>query len=849
MDTPGASSSLGAYLKANRTFFLLALLIVVSVSGYFWYRSGFTLEIGKFFASSCSDIGLFDSQAQCRNTCVANPDACVFRASSGCYRVPNGVECGNGCDPYGPPNCTAINPSVTAPPNIGGCANAAIPWSATFDIPTGVTGYQTATFHDPQPGCTRTTVEAGSGGSVTSFNTTAGTYSVKWDPSLDVHCGRYQFDVNLGGGQGVGKVFNYGVACGAATTQPPATSPPLVPLVCAPVSQTVIVGQSAAITATGGTGSFAWTAPGGTPGSATGSPFSVSYATPGFKTVTVASGGNQAACVVTVTAPATSNPPASPVCSPATQSVTSGTNAAVGGSGGTTPYTWSAPDGNPASGSGNSFSTLYSPVVTPPSPASHTITMTDKTGQTATCSVAVNCPIPVACPAPPAGCTYQGANQCTCGTLVCQSNVPLVCSPANRTMSIGQSDTWQAGGGSGSYAWSAPGANNTAGSGQYFATSYGSSGNFTITVTDSQARTAVCNVAVNTTAPPTTITPPPTAPSLTLQKLVRNVSQSGSEAKSVSANPADTVEFSLRVSSVGTASAVDVTVRDALPSGLSYQPGTTTIDSVPAADGIVSTGLNLGTLTPGRTVTVRFRATVAPEQYFNAGTTTLTNTAYARAANAPELSDVAFVSVTRNPQNPSMSLTKLGRNTTRGQTGENSPVYASPGETLGFIVHIRNTSSTALTNVLVRDIMPSGISYVPGSAQLNNQPVSDTLVTSGANIGTLAPGQEAVVTFSGRVAGATELPGGTTTLINTVQASADGVPALSAQLPIIIVNPAAVTHVPTGPGESTILALVVSAIVTLLYVGYTSTDVYRRREAGELADQARREKDRIDFRR
>ncbi|HXV26948.1 MAG TPA: hypothetical protein VD862_02925 [Candidatus Paceibacterota bacterium] len=47
--------------------------------------------------------------------------------------------------------------------------------------------------------------------------------------------------------------------------------------------------------------------------------------------------------------------------------------------------------------------------------------------------------------------------------------------------------------------------------------------------------------------------------------------------------------------------------------------------------------------------------------------------------------------------------------------------------------------------------------------------------------------------------------------------------------------PPSVVQIPTGPGESTVLALIVSAIVTLLYVGYTSTDAFRRREAGVIA--------------
>jgi uncharacterized repeat protein (TIGR01451 family) len=310
----------------------------------------------------------------------------------------------------------------------------------------------------------------------------------------------------------------------------------------------------------------------------------------------------------------------------------------------------------------------------------------------------------------------------------------------------------------------------------------------------------------------------------------------------VNANPSDTVEFSVRVSSVGTGPVLGAVVRDALPAGLTYVPGSTTIDGVSASDGVTSTGLNLGDMPTGRTITIRFRATVAPATFFATGTSVLTNTAYARGSNVTEVSDVAFVTIANLPQTLTMSLVKMGRNITRGETGERTPVYASPVQTIEFVLRVRNTSNAPLTDVVLRDIVPAGITFVPGSVRIGSSPASDTLTASGLNLGTLAVGQEVVVTFSGRVAGATELPTGTTTLINTAQATATGVGTLIAQLPVIITNTAVVVPpISTGPGESTVLALIISGIITLLYVGYTSTDTYRRREIGAIANETKDE--------
>jgi uncharacterized repeat protein (TIGR01451 family) len=215
-----------------------------------------------------------------------------------------------------------------------------------------------------------------------------------------------------------------------------------------------------------------------------------------------------------------------------------------------------------------------------------------------------------------------------------------------------------------------------------------------------------------------------------------------------------------------------------------------------------------------------------------------------------EISDTAFVTVIVAPQTLSMSLTKMGMNTTRGETAEHSPVAASPTQTIQFVLRVRNTSAGSLTNVTLRDVVPQGITAIAGSVRVGGVAASDILTTSGLNIGTLAPGQEAVVTFSGRVVTARELPMGTTTLINTVQAMADNVGMIIAQLPIIITNSAVVVPpISTGPGESTILALIISGIVTLLYVGYTNTDTYRRREVGEIVRETKKDAKQFDFRR
>jgi hypothetical protein len=245
--------------------------------------------------------------------------------------------------------------------------------------------------------------------------------------------------------------------------------PPSLALSCKPEALTVELGAIARVSATGGTGSYVWAAPGGTTTSGTGPTFATSYPVAFTTTITVTSGTEVAGCVVTVPQPAPPPPTPAPaptpaiptlVCAPPAQTVAIGQTANVSATGGTGTYAWSAPGGSTITGTGAAFGTSYAAA------GSNTITVTSG-AQTATCLV--NVPPP----APP----------------------PLVCAPPTQTVAIGQAANVSATGGTGTYSWSAPGGTTPTGSGAAFGTSYAAAGSNTITVT-SGAQTASCQVNV-----------------------------------------------------------------------------------------------------------------------------------------------------------------------------------------------------------------------------------------------------------------------------------------------------------------------------------------------------------------
>lgn len=90
---------------------------------------------------------------------------------------------------------------------------------------------------------------------------------------------------------------------------------------------------------------------------------------------------------------------------------------------------------------------------------------------------------------------------------------------------------------------------------------------------------------------------------------------------------------------------------------------------------------------------------------------------------------------------------------------ENEPkwadrVYAVPGECVRFRIGIRNMSSEMFKNLTLRNILPTGLSYIDGSTRIYNArhpqgvTLSDNIITDmGVNIGDYAPGANAWIYF------------------------------------------------------------------------------------------------------
>jgi uncharacterized repeat protein (TIGR01451 family) len=143
-----------------------------------------------------------------------------------------------------------------------------------------------------------------------------------------------------------------------------------------------------------------------------------------------------------------------------------------------------------------------------------------------------------------------------------------------------------------------------------------SSKNYIITCTGTGG-SASAKMVINITNIPT---------SLSISKLVRNVTDGTAYLDATSANPGEIVSFQIQILA-GNAGLQSVIVTDTLPNRVIYL-GNLQINGAPASGNITSS-LNIGDLYANQTRTITFDAKIADSNQFSSGITTLINSALA----------------------------------------------------------------------------------------------------------------------------------------------------------------------------------------------------------------------------
>jgi len=247
------------------------------------------------------------------------------------------------------------------------------------------------------------------------------------------------------------------------------------------------------------------------------------------------------------------------------------------------------------------------------------------------------------------------------------------------------------------------------------------------------------------------------SPALRIDKLIRNITSGSGFSDTVNAKPNDEIEFSIMVSSTGTKNVENVKVWDNLPSGLTYISGSTTIDGSYRSDGIVSGGIYIGSIFVNQTKEIRFRVKVS--------------------SSIPGLSGGITINVgTQNIQSSTgASISKLGRNISQGQTDWSSSVTAYLGNEVEFSIQIINNTGSDLTNVKIKESLPTTLSLITNSTNVDGMNWGGDITGAGLNLGTITRNQTKTIKYRVTVIGGTSGGSGLITLTNTAYANGNDV--------------------------------------------------------------------------
>ncbi len=204
--------------------------------------------------------------------------------------------------------------------------------------------------------------------------------------------------------------------------------------------------------------------------------------------------------------------------------------------------------------------------------------------------------------------------------------------------------------------------------------------------------------------------------------------------------------------------------------------------------------------------------------------TTYTLTCYGQYGSVTR-SVTLYVSYGKN-----IALIKLGRNLTNGDRTYEKTFRLANGEVAEFYIAVSAVDAD-LTNVVVKDILPFGFTYINGTTKANGVLQSDTITTSGLSLGNIPKGNTKYITFQAYGSAV----GSYLTVTNTVEVTADNQTKVTDTATVVFGVVLGAATIKTGPVESLIVLLVISLGISILSWYYLTINprgklVYQRIE-------------------
>ena len=198
------------------------------------------------------------------------------------------------------------------------------------------------------------------------------------------------------------------------------------------------------------------------------------------------------------------------------------------------------------------------------------------------------------------------------------------------------------------------------------------------------------------------------------------------------------ITYTVTLQNTGNVAANNVVLTDAVPAGTTFVPG-----SLTGATGTPPTLTLLAPLAAGGTTTVTYQVKVGnivpnPNPVSNTVAATFTYTV------DPTRPNVAQGTAVGGPADTQVNTAKLVVS-----KSANKPI-AYIGDTITYQIAVQNTGNVSADNVVLTDLLPTGVSYVVGSL-IVSIPYSGTLASGLALSGPVASGQTVTLSFQAKV--------------------------------------------------------------------------------------------------
>jgi len=236
--------------------------------------------------------------------------------------------------------------------------------------------------------------------------------------------------------------------------------------------------------------------------------------------------------------------------------------------------------------------------------------------------------------------------------------------------------------------------------------------------------------------------------SLSINKLVKNVTKGTGFSSSVSADSGNRVEFEITVTAFSGA-VNNVRLTDSMPNDLTLVNGSVRLDGSGVSDSSFQSGLNLGNITAGQSRRVTFEAFAYAQN--NVSQTVITNTATASSDNVGTVDDSATVYISQQIDNGFGRLTISKSVKKTADSYYQNSVNVNSGETVSFEITVNNTGTRGVDNVRVRDFLPSGLEIISGSLRIDGSSGYSSGSLGDLSLGSLYTGQQKRIYFDARV--------------------------------------------------------------------------------------------------